>query len=43
LYGKVPELLEKLREAFLEQKNIVLGKRSIEDTVNFLKRSKGEG
>jgi len=40
LYGKVPELMEKLRKAFMEQKDIVLGKRSIEDTVNFLKGSK---
>ena len=40
LYGKIPKLLDKLREKFLEQEDLLLGKRSVADTVKFLKESK---
>ena len=41
LYRKIPKLLDKLREKFLEQEDLLLGKRSVADTVKFLKESKG--
>ena len=41
LYNKIPLLTDKLREAFLQQEDLILGKRSVADTINFLKRSKG--
>jgi deoxyhypusine synthase len=40
LYRKIPKLLDKLREKFLEQEDLLLGKRSVADTVKFLKESK---
>ncbi len=40
-YRKIPKLLDKLREKFLEQEDLLLGKRSVADTVKFLKGSKG--
>ena len=40
LYKKIPALTDKLREAFMQQEDLILGKRSIADTINFLKKSK---
>ncbi|MCH8156881.1 MAG: deoxyhypusine synthase family protein, partial [Nitrospinae bacterium] len=40
LYNKVPKFLETLREAFMEQKDLITGKRSVEDTISFLKGTK---
>jgi deoxyhypusine synthase len=41
LYKKFPALIENLREAFMQQEDLILGKRSVSDTVKFLKESKG--
>jgi len=41
LYKKLPKLTDKLREKFLQQKDLILGKRSVADTIQFLKGSKG--
>ena len=40
LYNKIPGLVEKLRESFMEQEDLILGKRSVESTIKFLKNSK---
>ena len=40
LYKKFPKLIDALREKFLEQKDLILGKRSVADTIQFLKKSK---
>ena len=40
LYRKFPKLIDALREKFLEQKDLILGKRSVADTIQFLKKSK---
>ena len=40
LYKKFPRLLDQLREQFLKQKDLILGKRSVADTIQFLKGSK---
>jgi deoxyhypusine synthase len=40
LYKKFPELTDKLRERFLQQKDLILGKRSVADTIRILKGSK---
>ena len=41
LCKKLPELMDKLREKFLQQEDLILGKRSVADTIKFLKGSKG--
>ena len=41
LYKKLPKLTDKLREKFLQHKDLILGKRSVADTIQFLKGSKG--
>ena len=41
LYKKLPKLTDKRREKFLQQKDLILGKRSVADTIQFLKGSKG--
>jgi len=40
LYKKFPELTDKLRDKFLQQKDLILGKRSVADTIRILKGSK---
>ena len=40
LYKKFPSLTDKLREAFMQQEDLILGKRSVADTIKFLKKSK---
>jgi len=40
LYKKFPELTDKLRDRFLQQKDLILGKRSVSDTIRILKGSK---
>ena len=40
LYKNFPRLLDQLREQFLKQKDLILGKRSVADTIQFLKGSK---
>ena len=40
LYKKFPELTDKLRDRFLQQKDLILGKRSVADTIRILKGSK---
>ncbi|MBT6600034.1 MAG: deoxyhypusine synthase, partial [Nitrospina sp.] len=40
LNKKFPKIVDQLRKKFLEQKDLILGKRSVLDTIQFLKRSK---
>jgi len=40
LCKKFPALMDKLREAFMQREDLVLGKRSVADTIKFLKKSK---
>ncbi len=40
LCKKFPELTDKLRDRFLQQKDLILGKRSVADTIRILKGSK---
>ena len=40
LCKKLPALMDKLREAFMQQEDLILGKRSVIDTIRFLKKSK---
>lgn len=40
LNKKFPTLTEKLREEFMQQEDLILGKRSVADTIEFLKKSK---
>ena len=40
LCEKIPDLMETLREKFLNEQDLILGKRSIADTVKFLRDSR---
>ena len=40
LCKKIPDLMETLREKFLNEQDLILGKRSIADTVKFLRDSR---
>jgi deoxyhypusine synthase len=40
LNKKFPALTENLREEFMQQEDLILGKRSVADTIKFLKKSK---
>ena len=40
LCEKIPDLMETLRDKFLNEKDLILGKRSIADTVKFLRDSR---